>query len=161
MQTISTNRDFFYSLLHISEALNELAHDRLQMLSRILVSTPEKMKLAAKLVRKEKPDFPVDGDIQADAAVNSDILKRIFPFCDLKESANILIFPNLEASNISYKLLQQLGDVEVIGPFLLGVRGSVNILQRTSTVEGIINSVVLACLEAQRLKEKRKKHGYH
>lgn len=119
--------------------------------------TPEKMKWAAELVKLDKPHYMVDGDIQADAAVNSDILKIIFPFSNLKTGANILIFPNLEASNISYKLLQQLGEVEVIGPFLTGVRGSVNVLQRTSTVEGIVNSVVLTCLEAQYFKDKKNK----
>ncbi|MBC7743220.1 MAG: hypothetical protein H7061_13560 [Bdellovibrionaceae bacterium] len=83
----------------------------------------------------------------------------MFPFCELKESANILIFPNLKASHISYKLLQQLGDVEVIGPFLLGVRGSVKILQKTSTVEGIVNSGALTSLKAQHVKEKRLKQA--
>jgi malate dehydrogenase (oxaloacetate-decarboxylating)(NADP+) len=95
--------------------------------------------------------------MQADTAVNPDILKRIFPFCELKDGANILIFPNLESGNIAYKLLQQLGKGEVIGPFLMGVRRSANVLQRTTTVEAIVNSVVLTTLEAQYLKERRKK----
>ena len=119
--------------------------------------TPSKMKKAAELVKKMYPDFIVDGDIQADAAVNPDIVNRIFPFSDLKEGANILVFPNLEASNISYKLLQQLGKGEVIGPFLMGVRRSANVLQRTTTVDSIVNSVVLTTLEAQYLKERRKR----
>ena len=119
--------------------------------------TPSKMKRAAELVKKMYPDFIVDGDIQADAAVNPDIVRRIFPFSDLKEGANILVFPNLEASNIAYKLLQQLGKGEVIGPFLMGVRRSANVLQRTTTVDSIVNSVVLTTLEAQYLKERRKR----
>ncbi len=115
--------------------------------------TPEKMKKAAELVRIYRPDIPVDGDMQADTAVNPDIIKRIFPFCDLKDGgANILIFPNLESSNICYKLLQQIGKVEVIGPFLMGVRRSANVLQRTTTIDAIINSVVLTTLEAQYIK---------
>ncbi|MGZ3747636.1 MAG: phosphate acyltransferase, partial [Pseudobdellovibrionaceae bacterium] len=120
--------------------------------------TPEKMKKAAELVKKRRPDIPVDGDMQADTAVNLDIIKRIFPFCDLKDGgANILIFPNLESSNICYKLLQQIGKAEVIGPFLMGVRRSANVLQRTTTIDAIINSVVLTTLEAQYIKDAIKK----
>jgi malate dehydrogenase (oxaloacetate-decarboxylating)(NADP+) len=98
----------------------------------------------------------VDGDIQADTAVNMEIMKRIAPFSHLKEGANVLIFPNLEASNICYKLLQQIGKVEVIGPFLMGVRRSANVLQRSTTVDAIINSVVLTTLEAMFIKERLK-----
>jgi len=119
--------------------------------------TPSKMRKAMQIVKEKRPDLMVDGDMQADTAVNADILNRIFPFCELKEGANILIFPNLESSNIAYKLLQQLGKGEVIGPFLLGVRKSANVLQRTTTVDAIVNSVVLTALEAQYLMERRKK----
>lgn len=119
--------------------------------------TPAKMKKAAEIVRGLRPDIPVDGDMQADTAVNPDIVRRIFPFSKIQEGANILIFPNLESANISYKLLQQLGRGEVIGPFLTGVRRSANVLQRTTTVDGIINSVVLTTLEAQYIKEQLKK----
>lgn len=121
--------------------------------------TPLKMRQAVDILKEREPDLLVDGDMQADTAVNPDIIQRIFPFCRIKEGANILIFPNLEASNIAYKLLQQLGNVEVLGPFLMGVRKSANVLQRTTTVEGIINSVVLTALEAQYLKEYRKTKG--
>lgn len=117
--------------------------------------TPEKMKKAAELVKKIRPDLTVDGDMQADTAVNMEIMGRIFPFSHLKQEANILIFPNLESSNITYKLLQQIGKVEVIGPFLLGVRRAANVLQRTTTVDTIINSVVLTALEAQYIKARR------
>jgi malate dehydrogenase (oxaloacetate-decarboxylating)(NADP+) len=121
--------------------------------------TPSKMAKARELIKAKRPDYEVDGDIQADAAVNPDLIQRIFPFCELKNGANILLFPNLEASNIAYKLLQQLGKVEVLGPFLLGVRKSANILQRTTTVDAIVNSVVLTTLEAIYLKEKRRSRG--
>jgi malate dehydrogenase (oxaloacetate-decarboxylating)(NADP+) len=120
-------------------------------------SSPSKMKKAVELVKAKRPDILVDGEMQADTAVSKDIQKRIFPFCDLKDGANILIFPNLESSNIAYKLLQQLGKGEVIGPFLMGIRRSANVLQRTTTVDAIVNSVVLTCLESQYLKERRKR----
>lgn len=117
--------------------------------------TPAKMRKAAELVKAARPDLAVDGDVQADTAVNPEIARRIFPFCELKDGANILIFPNLEASNIAYKLLQQLGKGEVIGPFLMGIRRSANVVQRTTTVDAIVSSVVLTSLEAQYLKERR------
>jgi malate dehydrogenase (oxaloacetate-decarboxylating)(NADP+) len=119
--------------------------------------TPTKMRQAVQMVKQLKPHLKVDGEMQADTAVNSEIMNRIFPFCELKESANILVFPNLESANISYKLIQQLGKGEVIGPFLLGVRRSANILQRTTTVDTIINSVVLTSLEAQVIQERKLK----
>ncbi|MEY4617606.1 MAG: hypothetical protein RJB66_2566 [Pseudomonadota bacterium] len=118
--------------------------------------TPLKMKRAAEILQKLHPEVPVDGDIQADTAVNTDIIQRIFPFCRIQEGANILIFPNLEASNIAYKLLQQLGKVEVIGPFLMGIRKAANVLQRTTTVESIVSTVVLTALEAQFYREYHK-----
>ncbi len=118
--------------------------------------TPCKMQKAAEIVRKMRPDVMVDGDMQADTAVNPDIMDRLFPFSELKGGANILIFPNLESSNIAYKLVQQVGKGEVIGPFLMGIRRSANVMQRTTTVDGIVNSVVFTALEAQYIKEVRK-----
>lgn len=115
--------------------------------------TPAKMKKAAEIVKGLRPDLIVDGDMQADTAVNSEIMERLFPFSELKGGANVLVFPNLESSNITYKLIQQIGKVEVIGPFLMGVRRSANVLQRTTTVDGIVNSVVFTALEAQFIKE--------
>jgi len=115
--------------------------------------TPEKMKRAAEIVRQLRPDLMVDGDMQADTAVNPTIKERLFPFSTLQGGANILIFPNLESANITYKLIQQVGKVEVIGPFLTGIRRSANVLQRTTTVDGIVNSVVFTALEAQFIKD--------
>jgi malate dehydrogenase (oxaloacetate-decarboxylating)(NADP+) len=119
--------------------------------------TPLKMKKAAELAKKMRPDLQIDGDMQADTAVNSEIQNRIFPFSELKGDANILIFPNLESANISYKLLQQLGKVEVLGPFLLGARRAANVLQRTTTVETIFSSVVITALESQFITDRRSK----
>ncbi len=119
--------------------------------------TPAKMKKAAELAKKMRPDLDIDGDMQADTAVNSEIQQRIFPFSGLNGEANILIFPNLESANISYKLLQQIGKVEVLGPFLLGARRAANVLQRTTTVETIFSSVVLTALESQFIADRRNK----
>lgn len=130
---------------------------RIAMLSysnfRAKGDSPEKMRLAAELVKRNYPHYIVDGEMQADTAVNPDIVERIFPFCEVKNGANILVFPNLDAGNISYKLVQQLGGAEVIGPFLMGVRKPANVLQRTCTVEDIVNTVAMTALEAQAIKE--------
>jgi malate dehydrogenase (oxaloacetate-decarboxylating)(NADP+) len=105
----------------------------------------------------QRADLIVDGDMQADTAVNDEIQNRIFPFSELQGEANILIFPNLESSNIAYKLIQQIGKVEVLGPFIMGIRKSANVLQRTTTVDGIFNSVVMTTLEAQYIKTIKEK----
>lgn len=114
---------------------------------------PSKMRQAAEIVKKRYPHLIVDGEMQADTAVNPDIVERIFPFCEVKNGANILVFPNLDAGNISYKLVQQLGGGEVIGPFLMGIRKPANVLQRTCTVDDIVNTVALTALEAQAFGE--------
>lgn len=114
---------------------------------------PKKMREAADLVRAYNPKFLVDGEMQADTAVNPDIIDRIFPFCEIKDGANILVFPNLDAGNISYKLVQQLGNGEVIGPFLLGIKKPAHVVQRTSVVADIFNTIVLTCLHYQSTTE--------
>ena len=115
--------------------------------------TPSKMREATEMVKKNYPHYIVDGEMQADTAVNPEIVERIFPFCEVKNGANILVFPNLDAGNISYKLVQQLGGAEVVGPFLMGIRKPANVLQRTCTVEDIVNSVAMTALQAQAMKE--------
>jgi malate dehydrogenase (oxaloacetate-decarboxylating)(NADP+) len=115
--------------------------------------TPSKMKRAADIVKKHYPHYICDGEMQADTAVNPDIVERIFPFCDIKNGANILVFPNLDSGNISYKLVQSLGGAEVIGPFLMGVKRPANVLQRTSNVDDIVNTTALTALEAQAMSE--------
>lgn len=114
---------------------------------------PKKMQLAAKLVKERYPDLIVDGEMQADTAVNPEIVERIFPFCEIKGGANILLFPNLDSANIAYKLLQQLGGGEVLGPFLMGIKKPANVLQRTCTVDDIVNTIVLSAVEAQVYQE--------
>ena len=117
-------------------------------------SAPTKMKRAAELVRQERPDLMIDGEMQADTAVNSRIRERIFPFSTLDEGANILIFPNLDSGNIAYKLVQQLGGGEVVGPFLLGVRKPTNVVQRTGNVDDVFNTIVLTSLQCQAMQER-------
>lgn len=116
-------------------------------------ANPHKMQEAARLVKERHPNLVVDGEMQADTAINPEIVERIFPFCEIKGGANVLIFPNLDAGNIAYKLVQQLGGGEVLGPFLMGIKKSANVLQRTCTVDDIMNTIVMTALEAQAYKE--------
>jgi malate dehydrogenase (oxaloacetate-decarboxylating)(NADP+) len=116
-------------------------------------ASPQKMRRAAELVKEMHPEVIVDGEMQADTAVSPDIMKRIFPFSHIKNGANVLIFPNLDAGNIAYKLVQQLSGGEVLGPFLLGTKKPANVLQRTCTVNDIVNTIVLTSLQAQAYME--------
>ena len=75
------------------------------------------MKQALKLIRKWKPKLKVEGELQADIAVNEDLSQELFPKQTFKKGANVLIFPNLDSGNMAYKLVQQLGPGEVLGPF--------------------------------------------
>ena len=115
------------------------------------------MRNAAKLVSKIDPKLIVDGEMQADTAVNPSIVERIFPFCKVQDGANILVFPDLNSGNIAYKLIQQLSECEVMGPFLLGINKPANVMQRTCNVQDIINTIVLTAVEAQAYKQRSKK----
>jgi len=94
-------------------------------------------------------DFPVDGEMQADTAVVDDILNDTYEFSELDEAANVLVFPNLEAGNIGYKLLQRLGGAEAIGPMLVGMDEPVHVLQRGDEVKDIVNLASVAVVDAQ------------
>jgi malate dehydrogenase (oxaloacetate-decarboxylating)(NADP+) len=95
----------------------------------------------------------VDGEMQANFAFNTQLLADNFPFSELaKEGANTLIFPNLDAGNIAYKLIQEMGVAEVIGPVLLGMKKPVHILQLGSSVREIVNMVTIAVVDAQSKK---------
>jgi malate dehydrogenase (oxaloacetate-decarboxylating)(NADP+) len=94
-------------------------------------------------------DFPVDGEMQADTAVVEDALEGTYSFSALDDPANVLIFPNLEAGNIAYKLLQRLGGAEAIGPMLVGMDQPVHVLQRGDEVKDIVNLAGVAVVDAQ------------
>lgn len=110
----------------------------------------EKVRKAVEIVKRRAPDLIIDGEMQADTAVVPEIIQQTYPFSRLKEKANILIFPDLEASNIAYKLINRLGGAEAIGPILLGMRKSVHVLQRGAEVNDIVNMAAIAVVDAQR-----------
>lgn len=118
-------------------------------------AVPEKAAKAAALARKRWPDMVIDGDIQANAALNKDFLQENYPFSALAQNpANTLIFPDLDSGNIAYKLLMELGGAEAIGPILMGMNKSVHVLQVGSSVRDIFNMVAIAVVDAQLNEQK-------
>ena len=116
-------------------------------------STPhvlaDKVRRAVELVRAQRPNLPVDGEMQADTAVVAKILEERYPFARVREP-NVLVFPNLEAANVAYKLVHHLGDAETIGPILLGMGKPVHVLQQGDEVKDIVNMAAIAVVDAQR-----------
>ena len=112
-----------------------------------------KMAQASKILREEHPDLIVDGEIQANFALNPDLLEESFPFSDLVgHRANVFIFPNLAAGNITYKMLQSFGAAEAIGPMLIGTQKSAHVLQLGASVREIVNMATLAAVDARTRK---------
>ncbi|MFY8161539.1 MAG: NADP-dependent malic enzyme [Candidatus Kapaibacteriota bacterium] len=112
-------------------------------------ASPDKMRKALEIIKQKAPELMVDGEMQADTAVSRDIIEEEFPFSNLSKSANVLIFPNLDASNIAYKLLNKLGNTNIIGPVLLGTASPVHILQYGSDLKEIIDMTAIAVVDAQ------------
>jgi len=109
----------------------------------------DKVSRAVELVRQRDPNLVVDGEMQADSALDERILADSYPFSALKEPANVLIFPNLSAGNIAYKLLNQLGGATAIGPILIGMRYPVHVLELGADVQEIVNMAAVAVIDAQ------------
>jgi malate dehydrogenase (oxaloacetate-decarboxylating)(NADP+) len=109
----------------------------------------EKVAKAVAILRKRDPSLIVDGEMQADTAMDENILRTGYPFSALKERANVLIFPNLSAGNIAYKLLHHLGGAAKIGPFLVGMNLPVHVLEQGADVQDIVNMAAVAVMDAQ------------
>ncbi|NIR47365.1 NADP-dependent malic enzyme [candidate division KSB1 bacterium] len=112
----------------------------------------EKVRQATEIVKNKMPELIIDGEMQADTAVVPEIIDEVYSFSPLKgnEGANVLIFPNLEAGNVAYKLLQRVGGAESIGPILLGMRKPVHVLQIGDFNEiDVVNMTAFAVIDAQ------------
>ena len=115
---------------------------------------PQKMQKAVAILRKYYPEMIVDGEMQANFALNNELLKESFPFSDLVQNKpNTFIFPNLAAGNITYKMLQSFGSVEALGPILVGINKPAHVLQMGASVREIVNMITLACVDAQTRKK--------
>lgn len=118
--------------------------------------SPRTVREAVKRLHTEYPDLIVDGEMQANFALNTELRDKVFPFSKLyKKEVNTLIFPDLNSGNIAYKMMQQIGGAEVIGPILLGVNKPIHIIQRESSVREIIDMAAIAVIDAQYHAEKK------
>jgi len=116
--------------------------------------SPVRVKEAVRLLHEKYPDLIVDGEMQANYALNGKLRYSRYPFNKLGDlDANTLIFPNLSSGNITYKVLQSIGPAEAVGPILMGVKKPIHILQRDSTVREIINMTAIAVIDAQSIAE--------
>lgn len=115
---------------------------------------PMKVRKAVEILHQQHPELIVDGEMQANFALNPALLKDNFPFSTLNGApANTLIFPNLDAGNAAYKILQEIGGAEAVGPILIGMKKPVHILQLGSSVREIVNMVTIAVVDAQSKEE--------
>jgi malate dehydrogenase (oxaloacetate-decarboxylating)(NADP+) len=112
---------------------------------------PESAKSAraVELALKMRPDLEIDGELQADTAVCYDDLHERYPFARLKDAANVLVFPNLAAGNVAYKLMSSLGGATALGPILLGVQAPITVLPRNAPVETIVHMTAFTVTKAQ------------
>ncbi len=118
----------------------------------------EKVRESVAYLHKYYPDLIIDGELQADFALNPEMLMKKFPFSKLAgKKVNTLIFPNLEAANITYKLLKELYKVDSVGPIMMGMDKPVHIFQLGASVEEMVNMVAVAVVDAQE-KQKRNSH---
>ncbi|MBA7537654.1 Phosphate acetyltransferase [subsurface metagenome] len=112
--------------------------------------SPKLVQEAVEILHRDYPDLIVDGEMQANFAFNSELRKKKFPFSKLADKeVNTIIFPDLSSGNIAYKMMQEIGSAEVIGPILIGIAKPIHILQLESSVREIINMAAIAVVDAQ------------
>lgn len=109
----------------------------------------KKVARATQMVREHNADLVVDGEMQADTALVSDIAEETFPHSAIQGDANILIFPDLQSGNIAYKITQHLADAELVGPILMGMDKPVNVLNHYSSVDEIVNITALSVISGE------------
>ena len=113
-----------------------------------------KVKRATAMVKQIDPNLTVDGEVQANVALDPELVERQYPFSKLKGNANCFIFPDLQSGNIAYKLLHKLGGAETVGPILMGMKKPVHVLQRGDDVSEIVNMAAVAVVDVQEMQSK-------
>jgi malate dehydrogenase (oxaloacetate-decarboxylating)(NADP+) len=111
----------------------------------------EKVRRATEIVRERRPDICIDGEVQADFAVDAELMAREYPFSNIR-AANVLVFPDLTSANIAYKLMGKLGGAELIGPILVGFSAPIHVLAQGDSVEDIVSMAAVAVMDAQERK---------
>jgi malate dehydrogenase (oxaloacetate-decarboxylating)(NADP+) len=109
----------------------------------------DKVRKAVEMVQRKDPRLIVDGEMQADTALNPELIETFYGFSKLKTEANVLIFPNLESANIAYKLLMRLAGAQAIGPILMGMGRPVAVLQKGFDVQDVVTMAAIAVLDSQ------------
>ena len=108
------------------------------------------MSKAVEILHRDYPSLTVDGEVQANFALNNELMMEKFSFSQLaNKQVNVLMFPNLSSGNIAYKLLQEMTEGDAIGPVLVGLKKSIHVLQLGASVREIINMVKVAVVDAQ------------
>ncbi len=136
--------------------------DRMQIMPRIAMLSfanfgsvrcpaTDKVTEAVRIIKEQRPHLVVDGPIQADVALNVDMIRQHFPFSELRVLPNLLIFPSLDAANISLKMLERFTNAHIMGPIMMGMDKPVHLLVRGSEVESIVSLSAIACLDAQKV----------
>jgi malate dehydrogenase (oxaloacetate-decarboxylating)(NADP+) len=112
--------------------------------------SPKRVQDAIKILHNDYPDLIVDGEMQANYAFDKELRNKKFPFSKLSgHEVNTVIFPNLSSGNIAYKMMAELGEADIIGPILLGIKKPIHILQMESTVRQIVNMAAITAVDAQ------------
>ena len=110
----------------------------------------DKVREATEIVREKRPDLPVEGPIQYDAAISEEVARTKMTESDVAGKATVYIFPNLDAGNTAYKAVQRTGNVPAIGPVLQGLKKPANDLSRGATVEDIVYTIAITAIQAQK-----------
>ncbi len=108
----------------------------------------ERIRAAVRELERRRPNFEFDGEMQANVALNHDLMRQLYPFCRLSGPANVLVMPGLHSANISAKLIQQIGGGTVIGPILIGLSKPVQVVQLGSSVSDLVTAAALAAHQA-------------
>lgn len=116
--------------------------------------SPQQVQKAVEILHQNYPELIVDGEMQANYAFDKELRMNKFPFCKIGgREVNTVIFPNLSSGNIAYKMMQEIGETEVIGPILLGIRKPIHILQMGSAVRQIVDMAAITVVDAQELSD--------
>jgi len=119
----------------------------------------QRVEEAVWIAQKRDPSLVIDGEMQADTAVETEILIKDYPFNQLVGAANVLIFPGLASGNMAYKLLGRLGGAKAVGPLLMGISRPFNVLQRGTDMENVVNVVAITVAQAQVQAGGKANHG--
>ncbi len=121
------------------------------------VGSPSRVHDAVEILHRDYPEIIVDGEMQANFAFNKELRQKKFPFTKLQDmDVNTIIFPNLSSGNIAYKMMQEIGGAEVIGPIVLGLGKPIHVLQLESSVREIVNMATIAALDAQSYEDEHR-----